>query len=163
MNGLIIKSRSWEKIDAQKVVETCSPEHVVNLIDDAIAAIQRLQADILKWKQLLADEMERNLNNVAASELQITELQAEITRLRAGGCARDQHTTQYCGEMQSLIARLTALAEEFQTEETWDGKRNDALRYCAGRLREAIGGGDANQVGLLDIADAVIAEREEVK
>ena len=148
MSGLIIKSRSWEKIDAQKVVETCSPEHVVNLIDDAIAEIQRLQADIPKWKQLLADEMERNLNNVGIADLQIAELQAEvtglrndeITRLRAGGCARDQHTTQYCGEMGRLVTKLTALAEEWRTIQTYDKTADGVFETCADKLREAIGG-----------------------
>jgi phage shock protein A len=77
MSGLIIKSRSWEKIDAQKVVETCSPEHVVNLIDDAIAEIQRLQADILKWKQLLS-ELEAQL---AASQAELEVAQQRIKDL----------------------------------------------------------------------------------
>ncbi len=97
----------------------------------------------------LAAEEALNVKNAADAyqrvsklEAELIGMQAEITRLRAGGCARDQHTTQYCGELRSLVTRLTALAEEFQTEETWDGKRNDALRYCAGRLREALGGGE---------------------
>ncbi len=111
----------------------------------------------------LVYERERNANNVANADLQIAELQAEITRLRAGGCARDQHTTQYCGEMGRLVERLTALAEEWRTDETWDKTMDETLRSCANRLLKAIDGGDANQVGLLDIADAVIAEREGVK
>ena len=64
----------------------------------------RLEVD--RWKQLYANEMERNLSNVANADLQFAEMQVEITRLceqfrRAGGCARDQHTTQYCGELQA--------------------------------------------------------------
>ena len=27
----------------------------------------------------------------------------EIERLRAGGCARDQHTTQYCAELRAAV------------------------------------------------------------
>ncbi len=27
----------------------------------------------------------------------------EIERLRAGGCARDQHTTQFCGELRAAV------------------------------------------------------------
>ena len=39
----------------------------------------------------------------------------EITRLRAGGCARDQGTTQYCAEAARLAAeneRLRAALED---------------------------------------------------
>ena len=39
----------------------------------------------------------------------LAEAEAEIERLRAGGCARDQTTTQYCAEavaLQSENARL---------------------------------------------------------
>ena len=54
----------------------------------------------------------------------ITELEAQLAAAQA--------------EMQAMVSRLTKLAKELQTEETWDGKRNDALRYCAGRLRETI-------------------------
>ena len=35
---------------------------------------------------------------------QITALRAEVKRLRAGGCARDQNTTQYCAEASRLAA-----------------------------------------------------------
>lgn len=41
---------------------------------------------------------------------------AEIERLRAGGCARDQGTTQYCAEAARLAAdneRLRAALEPF--------------------------------------------------
>ena len=36
----------------------------------------------------------------------IAELRAEIERLRAGGCARDQTTTQYCAEAVGLAAEV---------------------------------------------------------
>ena len=38
-----------------------------------------------------------------------SELRAEISRLKAGGCARDQRTTQFCAEaveLQKEIAKL---------------------------------------------------------
>jgi len=44
------------------------------------------------------------------------EAAAEIERLRAGGCARDQGTTQYCAEAAKLAAeneRLRAALEVF--------------------------------------------------
>ncbi len=39
----------------------------------------------------------------------IAERDAEITRLRAGGCARDQSTTQYCAEAARLAAEVERL------------------------------------------------------
>ena len=63
-------------------------------------------------------------HNCVRSEARITELEAQLAAAQA--------------EMQAMVSRLTKLAKELQTEETWDGKRNDALRYCAGRLRETI-------------------------
>ena len=35
---------------------------------------------------------------------ELTAARAEIARLRAGGCARDQGTTQYCAEAAKLAA-----------------------------------------------------------
>jgi len=36
----------------------------------------------------------------------IRELQAEIARLQAGGCARDQSTTQFCAEAVALKEQM---------------------------------------------------------
>ncbi len=113
---------------------------------------------IKELESQLAYEQERNASNVANAGLQIAELQAEITRLRAGGCARDQHTTQYCGETGRLVERLTALADDLDRK----AMDEDDERYLiAERIREAIGGGDEPRVGLLDIADAVINRNKE--
>ncbi len=42
-------------------------------------------ADIRRWSALMR------------------EAKVEIERLRAGGCARDQHTTQFCGELRAAV------------------------------------------------------------
>jgi hypothetical protein len=34
---------------------------------------------------------------------EIERLRAEVERLRAGGCARDQTTTQFCAEVERLL------------------------------------------------------------
>ena len=39
----------------------------------------------------------------------------EIDRLRAGGCARDQSTTQYCAEAARLAARVTELERTLES------------------------------------------------
>jgi hypothetical protein len=47
---------------------------------------------------------------------------AEIERLRAGGCARDQKTTQYCGEavaLQAEVNRLRARVAELEAHADW--------------------------------------------
>ena len=38
---------------------------------------------------------------------------AEVERLRAGGCARDQNTTQYCAEAVTLEAKLKDMHNRF--------------------------------------------------
>lgn len=41
-------------------------------------------------------------------ELKLAAANAEIARLKAGGCARDQRTTQFCGEAVELAQKLDA-------------------------------------------------------
>ena len=48
---------------------------------------------------------------------ELTAAQAEIARLKAGGCARDQRTTQFCGEalkLQEENARLQERIRRFE-------------------------------------------------
>jgi hypothetical protein len=54
-------------------------------------------------------------------------LQAEVERLKAGGCARDQGTTQFCAEAAALQAKAFRVAVAY-----------DALKAENARLREAI-------------------------
>ena len=93
---------------------------------------------IAELEAQLAYERERNANNVANADLQIAELRAEITRLRSGGCAREQGATQWCGAMQELVGRLTTLAEEWRTTETSSMRVNEMLLAHADALTEAI-------------------------
>lgn len=51
-------------------------------------------------------------NRALAAEDEADRLRAEVERLRAGGCARDQTTTQYCAEAARLAAENEKLAEE---------------------------------------------------
>lgn len=46
----------------------------------------------------------RRYSRTGDTELITLEAAAEIERLRAGGCARDQGTTQYCAEATKLAA-----------------------------------------------------------
>lgn len=66
--------------------------------------------------------------------LNVAELQAEITRLREGGCAREQGATQYCGEAQRLAdeVRRYAYEEAIRTGATPQG----AEVYAHGRLQD---------------------------
>lgn len=53
----------------------------------------------------------------------LAEAEAEIERLRAGGCARDQTTTQYCAEavaLQSKNARLHDAIHDL-AKQVWRG------------------------------------------
>jgi len=51
-------------------------------------------------------------------------LRAEVERLRAGGCARDQNTTQYCSEAVTLEAKLKDMHNRFvRLENDYDSLR----------------------------------------
>ena len=63
--------------------------------------------------------------DVMAMKAEIDRLRAEVERLRAGGCARDQSTTQYCAEAARLAAEnekmRAALREAFEIYANMDG------------------------------------------
>jgi hypothetical protein len=72
---------------------------------------------------------------------------AEIARLKAGGCARDQTTTQYCAEAAALAAEIERLRGELSAAtgymlnakidlETGASKRT-AIATIEGGLRRA--------------------------
>jgi hypothetical protein len=52
---------------------------------------------------------------------------AEIERLRAGGCARDQTTTQYCAEAVALAARVAELESRATERRIGDPDFRDGL------------------------------------
>lgn len=47
-----------------------------------------------------------------ARESELTALRARVAELEAGGCARDQGTTQYCAEAVALQKRVAELEEQ---------------------------------------------------
>lgn len=113
----------------------------------------------------LALEQERNLNNVANADLQLAELQAEPVYV-CEECDNErlielkEELAAAQAETQAMVGRLDKLAEEWQVDITWSEQVDGTFKHCADRLREAISGENKQQVGLLEIADDVIAERE---
>jgi regulator of replication initiation timing len=68
-------------------------------------------------------------------------LRAEVERLKAGGCARGQSTTQFCAEavaLQAENARLRGLLEEIGNLAESRSNRVDDLGFENARLREAL-------------------------
>lgn len=65
-------------------------------VDQTIQEWERLR-DTYNWKQY------NTLTDI---------LIKEVKRLRAGGCARDQKSTQYCAEAAAKENQLTAALEE---------------------------------------------------
>lgn len=64
---------------------------------------------------------DRTLNFARQLERELTAAQSEIARLKAGGCARDQRTTQFCGEalkLQERVRRLEKAGDRMAT--AWD-------------------------------------------
>lgn len=58
----------------------------------------------------------------------------EIERLRAGGCARDQGTTQYCAEAAKMAVEITSLLNVLADERT----ENMRLRAALELYRDAV-------------------------
>lgn len=84
---------------------------------------------------------ERNLMAAAADE---------IERLRAGGCARDQTTTQFCAEAAVLQAENVRLREALKDA------RNNGLIYWEPRTER----GHVSKAQMLSRIDAALAEEE---
>lgn len=87
---------------------------VPNVCTMAADEIERLRARDLVPKALV------KLRALKA-EAKLKEALTEIERLRAGGCARDQRTTQYCAEAVRIQAEIERIRKE----------RDEArLAYC---------------------------------
>jgi phage host-nuclease inhibitor protein Gam len=76
--------------------------------------------DIANWLRMYAQQFE---DQHAPDNLTIgmREAAKELDRLQAGGCARDQSTTQYCAEAARLAKEIERLRAALQA---WD----DAVR-----------------------------------
>jgi len=74
-----------------------------------------MNADIVARLRILWTSCTDRINNErteAADEIE--RLRAEVERLRAGGCARDQTTTQFCAEAERLRDRCNRLLHQLQ-------------------------------------------------
>lgn len=80
-------------------------------------------------------------------EVVISQLRDEVARLRAGGCARDQRTTQFCAEAVELKRKLAEVeadrdswaeqADQRAADAVEAMKKEEAWKAYAGRLEEA--------------------------
>lgn len=65
------------------------------------------------------------ISGIAALKERVAEAEAEIARLKAGGCARDQRTTQYCAEAVAANAKAVEFAWELLGLSERDGELYD--------------------------------------
>lgn len=61
------------------------------------------------WPQIAAMELDTLRAANAGLEEKVASLEKENARLQAGGCARDQRTTQFCAEAVSLAEKVRRL------------------------------------------------------
>lgn len=80
-----------------------------------LVPVEQAKAEIESLRTRLEVDPSHPYDGIYCRDETIRGLEKEIERLRAGGCARDQGTTQYCAEAAKLAAeneRLrTALAD----------------------------------------------------
>lgn len=76
-------------------------------------------------KKLQEEAAELGCSIIASAEL--IGLQAEIKRLQTGGCARDQHTTQFCAE----AAAFARPAVDWEFAGTWKARKG-CFRFSVG-------------------------------
>ncbi len=87
-------------------------------------------ADIVHWLHKFADLVEAG----HAQQHVVMHMRAgadEIERLRAGGCARDQGTTQYCAEAAKKDAEIASLLNTLADARTESMKLRAALEPLA--------------------------------
>lgn len=99
-------------------VSNASVFAATNSIHKAVEERDRKRNDAVYEKVVRRTDRNRAL----AAEDEADWLRAEIERLRAGGCARDQTTTQYCAEAARLAAeneRLRTALEWYASSEAW--------------------------------------------
>jgi hypothetical protein len=90
-----------------------------------------------------------------------TEAADEIERLRAGGCVRDQRTTQYCAEAVRLQAERDEARREVQTLERHASALTERQSDIVARLRSWAKGAD--EQGVQEIFDGLNFAADEIE
>ena len=84
-------------------------------VSDADSWVSKVDAalldNLLNWCEWNAGDSHRALQRLVNDRAR---LRAEVIRLRKGGCARDQTTTQFCAEAERLRERCNRLLHQLQ-------------------------------------------------
>ncbi len=82
-------------------------------VQDAMMEIERLAAEVERLQGNIRAEALDMLHGTPCAQIRWQQeretLESEINRLRAGGCARDQSTTQYCVEAAHKAAYIAKM------------------------------------------------------
>lgn len=69
-----------------------------------MSSTPRTDTFLIEWD--FAPELKRIVEHARTLERELNAANAELARLRAGGCARNQKTTQFCAEAVELQDKL---------------------------------------------------------
>lgn len=92
------------------------------------------------------DDYQKEAQRAVEAEKERDEARAEIERLKAGGCARDQRTAQFCAEavtLQDQMRTLLKWAEGWEQSDHHGPEWKSAFRCVAGQVRFLLGEGEA--------------------
>lgn len=91
---------------------------IAKLCDALKKAANALESEIESERETAWNDIRNALEATPESaSAELAELRVEVARLKAGGCARDQRTTQYCAEAAAMAKELAALRED---KARWD-------------------------------------------
>jgi hypothetical protein len=134
--------KEWRDVTGDNVI--CGAAHEIERLREELAAVTRQRDGLQRANQSLAEKVstvtrEREdaieARNVIAKNIRAEmilkmqevarerdEARAEVARLKAGGCARDQRTTQFCAEAVALQERVKRLEREVELLRAYGNK-----------------------------------------
>ena len=112
------------RLYAQQFEDQHAPDHITLALRAAADEIERL-------RRRLEIDPSHPYDGIYCRDETIRGLEKEIERLRAGGCARDQGTTQYCAEAAKKDAEIANLLNTLADERTESMRLRAALERIA--------------------------------
>lgn len=115
LRAALHNDRSVELMNREAADEIERLKRELGQVSDADSWVSKADAahldSLLNWCEFNDMESHRALQRLVNDRAR---LRGEVTRLRGGGCARGQTTTQFCAEAEQLRERCNRLLHQLQ-------------------------------------------------